>query len=139
MALAGVGAAFKKGTEHDSSATTFAAIAEVNSINGPNMSREYIDTTSLDTTGGYRTFVPSFRDGGEITLDLNFERDNYIEFKDDFESADPVTYQIVFPDTGATTFEFSGYVTSLTNAIPKDDKILVTVTIKISGQVSVDS
>jgi hypothetical protein len=73
MALAGVGAAFKRSAT-DSSASTYAAIGEVNSITGPNMSREFIDTTALDTSGGYRTFIPSFRDGGEITLDVNFER-----------------------------------------------------------------
>jgi predicted secreted protein len=138
MALAGVGAEFKRSAT-DSSASTYAAIGEVNSITGPNMSREFIDTTALDTSGGYRTFIPSFRDGGEITLDVNFERDNYIDFKDDFESADGAYYQIVFPDTGSTTFEFFGYVTSLGNSIPKDDKIIVSVTIKISGQVTVSS
>lgn len=138
MATAGVGAQFKRSAD-DSSGSTYTAIGEVNNITGPNMSRETIDTTALDTAGGYRTFIPSFRDAGEINLDLNFDRDNYISFKDDFESSDLVYYQIVFPDTGATTFEFSGYVTGLSNAIPKDDKITVTATIKISGQVTVSS
>ena len=138
MATAGVGAEFKRSPD-DSSGSTYTAIAEINSIQGPNMSRETIDTTALDTSGGYRTFVPSFRDAGEIVLEMNFTQAGYITMKTDFESSSLVYYQIVFPDTPNTTFEFGAYVTALGNSIPTDDKITQTVTLKISGTVTVSS
>lgn len=138
MATAGVGTSLKRSPD-DSSASSYTAISEINSINGPNMSREMIDTTSLDTTGGYRTFVPSFRDGGEVILSCNFDRDNYITFLNDFQSSDISYWQIVFPDTGNTTFEFAAYVSALGQASPLDDKLTMDVTLKISGALTVSS
>lgn len=136
-AFSGVGTKFKRSDM--ASSPTFSDIAEVNSIDGPNMSRDTIDVTSLDSTGGYREFIGGFRDGGEVTLEMNFTLTGYAQMKADFESSSRVNYQIVLPDSGATTFDFSALVTSLGTAIPMDDKVTSSVTIKISGQVTVSS
>ena len=136
-AFAGVGAQFKRGD--GASAEVFSAIAEVNSIEGPSMSADTIDVTSLDSTGGYREFITGFRDGGEVTLEMNFTRDGYIDMKTDFEAGTNRNYQIVLPDTGATTFDFAGLVTSLSMSVPTDDKVTASVTIKVDGQVTVSS
>jgi predicted secreted protein len=121
------------------SAPTFSAIAEVNSIDGPNKSRETIDVTSLDSTGGYREFIASFRDAGQVSLEMNFTRDGYAAMNDDFETETAIDYQIVLPDTGATTLEFSAFVVDLGSAIPLDDKVTASVTLKITGQVTLSS
>lgn len=134
-AFSGVGAQFKRGNG-SSGAETFTAIAEVNSIAGPNKTRATIDVTSLDSTGGYREFIAGFRDGGEVTLEMNFTLDTYNTMNDDFEDDDTHNYQIVLPDTGETTFEFAALVTSLGLAVPMDDKVTAPVTLKISGQVT---
>lgn len=136
-AVSGVGTLFKRSDM--ASAPTFAAIAEINSIDGPNKSRDTIDVTSLDSTGGYREFIASFRDGGEISLEMNFTRDGYVDMNTDFETDTLVDYQIVLPDTGATTLDISGLVTSLGIGIPLDDKITAPVTIKVSGQITLTS
>ena len=129
-AFSGVGTSFKRNS---------VAVAEVNSITGPNKSRGTIDVTSLDSTGGYREFIGGFRDGGSITLSMNFTMATYNDFNEDFESATLQTYSIVLPDTGATTFSFSGLVTELGMAIPLDDKVTSDVTIKVSGVITLDS
>lgn len=137
MAIAGVGALFKRGDGTSSEA--FATIAEVNSIIGPNMTRETIDTTSLNSTAGYREFIASFRDAGEVSLEMNFTRDTYLAFKADFETSAAKNYQIVFPDVGETTMEFAGFCTALDSSIPTDDKVTSNVTIKLTSQVTVTS
>ena len=136
-AVAGVGAQFKRGD--GASVETFTAIAEINSVDGPNKTRDTIDVTSLDSTGGYREFIPGFRDGGEVTLDMNWTRNGYETMNTDFESDDSVNYQIVMTDTGATTYDFAAYVTALGSAIPTDDKITASVTLKITGQITMSS
>lgn len=136
-AFSGVGAQFKRGD--GASAEAFAAITEVNSISGPNKSRETIDVTSLDSTGGYREFIAAFRDGGEVVLNMNFTRDGFVAMDDDFETDTLVNYQIVLPDTGATTFDFSAFVTNVDMGVPLDDKVTMDVTLKISGQVVMSS
>lgn len=137
MATAAVGAQFKR--SNMAGTPTFTAIAEINDINGPNLSRDTLETTSLDTTGGYRTFIGGFRDGGEIQLEMNFTLDGYDDLKLDFEDDDPRDYQIVLPDTGATTLGFSALVTALGMKLSTTDKITASVTLKISGEVTLTS
>ena len=133
-AVAGVGTAFKR--ENDGSSGVFTAIAEINSITGPGMARDFIDVTNLDSTGGYREFIGGFRDGGNVTLNMNFTIDGYNQMKDDFENDDSINYQIVLPDTGATTLEFAAFVTDLPLSVTPDDKITIDVTLKVTGQVT---
>jgi predicted secreted protein len=133
-AIAGVGAQFKRSNMLGT--PTFTAIGEITDINGPNLKRDTYDTTSLDTTGGYRTFIGGFRDGGEVTLEMNFTLDGYDDMKSDFESDDLRDYQIVLPDTGATTLDFEALVTAIGVKIPTSDKVSSSVTVKISGPVT---
>ena len=136
-AIAGVGTKFQR--ERDNSSGTYADIAEVNSIGGPNKSRGTIDVTSLDSAAGYREFIGSFRDSGEISLNMNWTIAGYEDMNDDFESADLKAYRIVLPDTAETTFDFEGFVTAINQSVSADDKVTMDVTIKISGAVLVAS
>ena len=133
-ATAGVGTSFRRWD-----GTNWVAIAEINSITGPGKTRDTIDVTSLDSTGGYREFIGGFRDGGTVTLPMNFTRDTYDLMNTDFESDVLKNYEIYLPDTEGTSFEFEALVTELGLAIPADDKITSDVTLKISGQITVNS
>jgi len=134
-AFSGVGTQFKRG--NGAATEAFTAIAEVNSITGPGLTADFIDVTSLDSTGGYKEYIRGFRDGGEVTLNMNFTLAGFNTMKDDFESDDSVNYQIILADTGATTIEFAGFVTDLPLSITPDDKVTCDVTIKVTGQVSI--
>jgi len=135
-AISGVGAIFKRGD--GASNEVFTAMAEINTINGPTMTRAFYDVTSLDSVGGYREFIAGFRDAGEITLNMNFTLDTYDDLLADFQSDSTRNYQVVMPDTGATTFDFAGLVTGVPLTIP-EEKITVDVTIKISGAITLSS
>lgn len=132
-AISGVGAKFKR------MSGTFQEIAEITSISGPNLQRDTIEVTSLGTLTGYKEFIPGFRDSGEVSLEMNFYVHNYTKLKADFESQALGQYQIVLGDTGATTFEFYGLVTAMSMSVPTADKVSSTVTIKVSGSVTVTS
>jgi predicted secreted protein len=109
------------------------------------MSRDTIDVTSLDSTGGYREFIAGFRDPGTVQLTMNFTASTYDIMKTDFESDAEQNYEILFPEaegassTQGYSLEFIGLVTELPIEIPTDDKVTSTVTIKISGQVTTNS
>jgi len=136
MAIAGVGAKFKR---WNSNTSLWDVIAEINSITGPGMSRSTIDTTSLDTAGGYRTFLAGFRNPGTVVLGMNFTRDTYEQMKTDFESDSLQNYKIDLPDDDNTVLEFEGLITELPLTVPADDKITADVTIQVSGQVTLES
>jgi predicted secreted protein len=108
--------------------------AEVNSIEGPGFTRDTIDVTSLDSTGGYREFITGFRDGGEVTFELNFTNANADKLKTDFDSDSTRNYKIVLSDDDESIFSFSGYVTDMPASIPPDDKVTMNATIKITGE-----
>jgi len=133
-AIAGVGTKFRRWSGSD-----WENIAEINSISGPTMTRDFIDVTSLDSIGGYREFIAGFRDGGTVSLTMNFTRATYDIMKTDFEDDTAQNYEILLPDVAETSFEFAGLVTELPLEIPTDDKITANVTIKVVGQVSVNS
>lgn len=133
-AFAGVGTEFRRW-----SGSAWVRVTEVRSITGPGKTRDTIDVTNLDSTGGYREFIGGFRDGGTVQLNCNFTRDGYDLMNDDFESDDIQNYEIVFSDDENTTFEFSGLVTEVPTDINPDEAVTYTVTIKISGQVTINS
>lgn len=133
-AVSGVGTKFGRWN-----GSSWDYLAEVNSITGPTMTRDFIDVTSLDSTGGYREFITGFRDAGTISLSMNFTRDSYDLMLTDFESPNANNYEIILPDVDVTSFEFEGLVTEVPLTIPTDDKITADVTIKITGQVVMNS
>ena len=135
-AISGVGTVFQR---WNTSSGLWVKLAEVNSISGPSMTRDFIDVTSLDSTGRYREFIAGFRDGGTVNLTMNFTRSTYDLMKTDFEDDDAQNYEIVLDDDDKTSFEFEGLVTELPLEIPTDDKVSANVTIKIVGQVTVNS
>jgi len=136
-ALAGVGTSFKRGD--GSSSESFTAIAEVINITGPQLTRDFIDVTNLDSTDGYREFIAGFRDSGEVTITANWTRDGYVDMKADYDSDDSVNYQIVIGDTGNTTLEFAAYVTGMPINIPTGSQITMDVTFKITADVTLSS
>jgi len=130
-AFSGVGSKFRR-----YSGAAWVAIAEVKSISGPTMSREMIDVTSLDSTGGYREFIPSFRDGGTVTLAMLFTYAGYDLLKTDFQSDTLKDYEILLSDGSSITF--SGYVQDLPVNVTFDDAVTSDTTIKVTGVVTVD-
>lgn len=134
QAISGIGTVFER---HDGS--SFDAVAEVFNISGPSMNRETIEVTTYDSVSGYREKIGGLRDAGQLTFTLNFRRDTYLLFKEDFESDTPRQYRIILPDSKETSLTMLGLVTDLPLTIPEGDRITVDVTIEISGTVAVGS
>ncbi len=135
-AISGVGTKFRR---WNTSTAQWVDLAEISSISGPSMTRDFIDVTSLDSIGGYREFIAGFRDSGTVSLTMNFTRTTYDLMKADFENDEAQNYEIILPDKDLTSFEFEGLVTELPLEIPTDDKVTANVTIKIVGQVTDNS
>ena len=127
-AFTGIGTVLKRAT---------VAIADIVSINGPGMARDTVDVTTLSSTGGYREFITGLRDGGTLTFEVLFSKTGYQALKTDFENDSAQAYSIELPDTDNTIIGFNGLVTDFPVTIPLDDKVSVSVTIKITGNITV--
>jgi predicted secreted protein len=133
-AFSGVGTKFRRWN-----GAAWEDIAEIMTIDGPDKKRDTIDVTNMDSPGGYREFIAGFRDAGSIKLSMNFTLDGYDLMNDDFESDTKQTYEIALPDDDHTTFSFLGLVTELPLKVDATKQVTCDVTIKISGQVTMNS
>jgi len=115
------------------------AIGNIISIGGPDMSKDAIDKSTMDSTNKWREFFGGMKDGGEISLEINYDGTalgtaNLLAAQMT-ETAQSVA--LVFPDgtnsTASSDFSFSGFLTALGHAIPLDDKVTQSVTIKVTG------
>lgn len=116
----------------------FTTLAEVTSISGPALSMDTIDVTHMESPDDFREMIPSFKSGGEVTVELNFlpanaTQDATTGILADFNSRTLRNFQIVWTDAGNTTWAFSAYVTGFEPSAPVDDKLSASMTLTISG------
>lgn len=109
-----------------------SAIGNLTSIDGISVSADTIETTALDTAGGYRTFVTSLKDSGEVTCSGYFTYGSHSTFMTDFEANTSASYVITFPDTH--TWTFTAVVTAMSTGAELEDLVSFEVTLKVSGK-----
>lgn len=109
---------------------------EINNVEGPSMSREAIDTSHAGTTGGFRTFQPSdLVDHGEVEVTIAFDPDQEPPIDQAAETV-TITYPIPSGMSSGATWQFSGFMTGATPTVPFDDKMTMSATLKVSGDIT---
>lgn len=129
------GTQFKRDSD---GAGTYVTIANVSDLSGPSRSREAIEVTAHDSPDQYREFVKGLKDGGEVTITINYDPANntHSALDADFEEDDLRDYQVVVlpGEADEHTWAFSGLITSIGDEFPVDDRMEREVTFKISGK-----
>lgn len=138
QARSGFGTLLQRGDGGDPT-EVFATIGEVKNVSGPSLSRDTDDATHMESPGAWRERVSTLRDGGEVTVDLNFapSATNTATTIGDLEDDDPINYRIVFPATGGGTakrFAFAAFLTAFTPAAPHDGRMTASATFQITGE-----
>ena len=132
MAFTGIGTRFQRkvlGVWED--------IASLLSISGPSSTRDTVDSTTLGDEDGFRDFIAGLKDGGTMNFDLLFNKGQYTGLIDDFDTDTPATYQIFFAGAQAGAIQFEGLITDFPMSIPLDDKVSISVTIKVTGGITI--
>jgi hypothetical protein len=112
-------------------------IGSLTNISTPEKSADTIETTTLDITDGYKTFMQGIKDGGEISVKGFFDTSDAGQMSIDaaFESGTLDTYIIAFPATIGATFTFSGVITKFNpGEATVGDPMSFELTIKVSGK-----
>ena len=135
VGTSGFGTLFKAGD--GASSETFATIAEVKSISGPGLSMDTIDATHMESPSNYREVLPSFKDGGEVTLEVNFLPGTSAQtvVTTDFEARTRRNFQVQWSDTANTTWSFAGYYTGFSPSAVVDDILTASITIKTTANI----
>jgi predicted secreted protein len=113
-------------------------IAEVLDFEGPGIENELIETTSHSTSGGYKTYITGTKDNAEIKFDISYvptesthnASTGLLKFAD---SGEAVTWAVVWPDAGGTTWSGNGLVMSFTPKAAIEDQLMAEVTVKPTG------
>jgi len=112
-------------------------VAKLTSIGGLDLSADTLDKTTLDSTGGYREFLASFKDGGEVPISGYFlptAGQGQSELLDAFEDGDEESFTITFPARLGAQWAFNGVVTKISTGADLEDLVSFEGTIKVSGQ-----
>lgn len=128
MAERALGTKLKKGT---------TVIAELTSIDGLDLSADTIETTTLDTPDGYRTFIQGLKDAGEVSVSGFFNPatgKGQAELLADFESGTVQTYTIEFPAPLNAKWEFSAIVTGFSTSAELEEAVAFEATFKVTGK-----
>lgn len=115
--------------------TSTGEIAQLRNITGPGVDFGDVDTTTMDSSTNYRTFVPGLGDAGEVTLSMVYDP-AHASHKILAEAAVNRTTKVWTIYHGSSTNDtdtFSGYVKGISREIPLDDLITADVTIKVTG------
>jgi predicted secreted protein len=130
-ALKGIGTTLKGG-----SGGTTTPIAYLTAIGGLDLSAATIETTALDTTGGYKTFIGGLKDAGEVSISGHFDPSKHTGLLTDFNAGTVNSYIIEFPDKGTTNgtqWTFSAIVTGYKTTPDMNGLVTFDAKLKVSG------
>lgn len=118
------------------SSSFFTQIIDM-SVSG--VSRTSVDISHFASTNAYRTFMPGdLKDPGELEVQHNFLTNALAAFKTAMAAASAsgtITYPVpAFGGASAGTEVVNMFATNHSHTIPGDDRMVGTMTIKLSGE-----
>lgn len=138
-AKTGIGVLLQRG-DGATPTEAFVTLAMVTSIKGPSEEAAQIDVTSLDSTGGYAEFIGGLKTGGQLVAEANFDENDttYGNVRTDFQTNPPTVHnwKIVFPSPSTKKFTFAAFPLKLDHAMDPKSASKVTITLQITGQVT---
>ena len=114
---------------------TAGTIGNVISVSVDGQTRDAIDISTMGSTSKFREFVSGMADGGEISCEVNYDgaaAGVANSLNTIYQGGTAETWTVTLSDT--STFASSGFITNLGMAVPFDDKITQSITIKLSGK-----
>ena len=111
-------------------------IGQVRSISGPGVDFADVDTTCMDSSSNYRTFVPGLGDPGEVTISVVYDSTSSAHARLIYHMNNRRlnTYTLFHGTTAAADADaFVAYVKGVSREIPMDDVITADYTLKLSG------
>lgn len=112
----------------------YTTLGELYDVTANEITVETADVTNHSHTDGYRRFIATMIDGGEIAGTLAYDPalTVYGALKTIAESRAAKNWKVTYP--GGSNTIASGILTSLGRTTPMDDRMECTIGIKVSGQ-----
>jgi predicted secreted protein len=119
-----------------SSPASFSLVPECRVIPGPVQTSEEIEVTHLDSTGGRREYIQSFKDADDLNVESNYITGDAVQalIRGDYSSGAINTWKVENPD--ATTQTFEGFVKTLGETSAVGEAKPFNFTVRITGAVT---
>lgn len=117
---------------------SFTTIAEVTDIGGPELALEIAEVTSHSSSGGWKEKIGALLDGGQVGFSINYiptdsTHNNTAGLIKDMRTRTVRNFQLVFTDSGNTTWSFAALVVGFSPAEPIDNALTAECTLEITG------
>jgi predicted secreted protein len=134
IALIATGALLQVGD--GASPENFATVPEVHRLSGPDVRVDLIDVSSHDSSGGFREYLPGFKDGDNVQAEVHWVPSNTVHkgIRTDAYAAALRNYHIIFPDATDNTVTFACYVQGFPPQSNAGDALRNTLNLKITGE-----
>jgi len=112
-------------------------IAELSHIGPVGKTRDQIDVTNLNTSGGYKEFIGGMRDGGLVAIAGNFiagDTNGQIGLQTDFDGETAQSFVLYFPTAITATWTFDAVVTKFETDFTVGSQVTFAAELKITGQ-----
>jgi len=117
----------------------FVLIPQIQGFTGPSTTQDFEEITNLDSTGGFKEWFPTVRDGGTVpftiiakdndSAHLHLQASSFSGAKDDF------TITFTF-STAPTAWAFSGYVQKFEPQQQQSKVAKWSVELKVTGAIT---
>jgi len=126
-ATLGYGAAFQT-----DSGAEWITVAETVSITLPPLSRDAIDASHECKPGEWRESVPGLKNGGEVTVEMNFTNAQYIALAAELDTSATLSRRIVFLD--GSIYPFDAFLVALESGATVGDRRAAAARFKVVGE-----
>ena len=118
------------------SSETFTTIPEIKTFSGPGGSATVIDVSDLSSTAREKRM--GLNDEGQLSFTINYVPTNtqHALLRTQRASRELTSFQLVFTDTGNTTWDFEAYVNGFSVSGAVDGVVEANVTLEISGSIT---
>lgn len=118
----------------DDSPTNFLLVGEIGDINHGGETVEFAEFTHQQSTGGYREYKPTFKNGGEYTFSFNWTSDAQQKtLKDAYDASDILYFQVTYPNSKSHTF--TAYVSNIGTTAPMNGPLRRNLTLRVTGAI----
>lgn len=124
------------GVGDGASPEVFSNVGEVKDINWQDAGGTEIDVTNLSSTS--KEFIMGLPDNGSVALVCNYDPNDTPQstLKTSKDAQTLKNYKVTLSDA-STTFTFAAYVMNWSVTLTEDDRAVLNVSLKISGDVTV--
>ena len=115
----------------------FTDIGDIEGWSGLDGQVTEIDVTDLDSTS--KEFIMGLKEEGSFQVDLNWIPANaeQVSLRADMNAGTKRNFKVTGTDSPATVIIFAAFVTQFSMSGTKDDKVTASITLRITGAVTI--